>query len=70
MAHISPSKTLEGVIGGLVAAAVVGAVLVAALGRPWLAGLGFGLVLAAPRRRATSPSPCSSARPARRSPAR
>ncbi|MEO5704521.1 MAG: phosphatidate cytidylyltransferase [Candidatus Limnocylindrales bacterium] len=47
MAHISPSKTLEGVIGGLVAAALVGAVLVAALGRPWLAGLGFGLVLAA-----------------------
>ena len=47
MAHISPSKTVEGVIGGLVAAALVGAVLVAALGRPWLAGLGFGLVLAA-----------------------
>jgi phosphatidate cytidylyltransferase len=47
MAHISPSKTIEGVIGGLVAAALVGAVLVAALGRPWLAGLGFGLVLAA-----------------------
>ncbi len=47
MAHISPSKTLEGVAGGLVAAAIVGAVLVAAFGRPWLAGLGFGLVLAA-----------------------
>jgi phosphatidate cytidylyltransferase len=47
MAHISPSKTLEGVVGGLVAAALVGAVLVAALGRPWLAGLGLGLVLAA-----------------------
>lgn len=47
MAHISPSKTLEGVIGGLVAAALIGAVLVAALGRPWLAGLGFGLALAA-----------------------
>lgn len=46
MAHISPSKTLEGVAGGLVAAGIVGAVLVAALGRPWLAGLGFGLVLA------------------------
>lgn len=46
MAHISPSKTLEGVIGGLVASAIVGAVLVAAFGRPWLAGLGFGLVLA------------------------
>src|SRR5204863_2422553 len=47
MAHISPSKTLEGVVGGLVASAIVGAVLVAALGRPWLAGLGFGLALAA-----------------------
>jgi phosphatidate cytidylyltransferase len=46
MAHISPSKTLEGVAGGLAASAIVGAVLVAALGRPWLAGLGFGLVLA------------------------
>jgi phosphatidate cytidylyltransferase len=46
MAHISPSKTLEGVIGGLIVAAIVGAVLVAAVGRPWLAGLGFGLVLA------------------------
>jgi phosphatidate cytidylyltransferase len=47
MAHISPAKTLEGVIGGLVASAIVGAVIVAALGQPWLAGLGFGLVLAA-----------------------
>ena len=47
MAHISPSKTLEGVVGGLVASAIVGAVLVAAFGRPWLAGLGFGLVLGA-----------------------
>ena len=47
MAHISPSKTVEGVVGGLVASAIVGAVLVAALGRPWLAGLGFGLALAA-----------------------
>lgn len=47
MHHISPSKTLEGVIGGMVAAAVVGAVLVAAFGRPWLAGLAFGIVVAA-----------------------
>jgi phosphatidate cytidylyltransferase len=47
MHHISPSKTLEGVVGGLVVAGIVGAVLVAALGRPWLAGLGFGVVLAA-----------------------
>ena len=46
MAHISPSKTIEGVAGGLVAAAIVGAVFVALLGRPWLAGLVFGIVLA------------------------
>jgi phosphatidate cytidylyltransferase len=47
MPHISPSKTLEGVGGGLVAAGFVGAVLVATFGRPWLAGLVFGIVLAA-----------------------
>jgi len=47
MHHISPSKTLEGVGGGLVAAAIVGALFVAAVGRPWLAGLVFGLILAA-----------------------
>ena len=47
MAHISPSKTVEGVVGGAVVAAIVGAVVVAALGRPWPAGLLFGLVLAA-----------------------
>lgn len=47
MHHISPSKTLEGVVGGFAAAALVGAILVAALGRPWLAGLVFGIALAA-----------------------
>ena len=47
MAHISPSKTQEGVIGGLVAAAIVGAVFIAALGRPWPAGLLFGLLVGA-----------------------
>jgi phosphatidate cytidylyltransferase len=47
MAHISPSKTMEGVAGGAVAAAIVGAVLVALLGHSWLAGLGFGLVVGA-----------------------
>lgn len=47
MHHISPKKTIEGVIGGLVAAAIVGAVLVGALGRPVLAGLVLGITLAA-----------------------
>ena len=47
MHHISPSKTLEGVGGGLVASALVSALFVAALGRPWLAGLVFGVLLAA-----------------------
>jgi phosphatidate cytidylyltransferase len=47
MRHISPSKTIEGVVGGAVAAAIVGAILVALLGRPWLAGLGFGLLVGA-----------------------
>jgi phosphatidate cytidylyltransferase len=47
MHHISPSKTLEGVAGGVIAAVVVGAVLVAAFGRPLLAGAFFGLVVGA-----------------------
>jgi phosphatidate cytidylyltransferase len=46
MQHISPSKTLEGVAGGVAAAGVVGALLVGALGRPVLAGLVLGLALA------------------------
>jgi phosphatidate cytidylyltransferase len=46
MRHISPSKTLEGVAGGAAAAAIVGAILVLALGRPVLAGLLLGLALA------------------------
>ncbi len=47
MAHISPSKTMEGVVGGAVAAAIVGAVLMALLGRPWVAGVAFGLLVGA-----------------------
>jgi phosphatidate cytidylyltransferase len=47
MHHISPSKTLEGVGGGLAAAVVVGAVLVAALGRPFFAGAVLGLLVGA-----------------------
>ena len=47
MAHISPSKTVEGVAGGAVAAGIVGALLVSLLGHSWLAGLGFGLLVGA-----------------------
>jgi len=47
MHHISPSKTLEGVAGGLIAAVVVGAVLLVAFGRPFLAGAVLGLVVGA-----------------------
>jgi phosphatidate cytidylyltransferase len=47
MHHISPKKTVEGVAGGLVAALVVGAILVAAFGRPVVAGAIFGLLVGA-----------------------
>jgi phosphatidate cytidylyltransferase len=47
MAHISPAKTQEGVVGGLVAAAIVGAVFTALLGRPWPAGLLMGVLVGA-----------------------
>jgi phosphatidate cytidylyltransferase len=47
MHHISPSKTVEGVAGGLGAAVIVGAVLVGLFGRPLLAGAVLGLVVGA-----------------------
>ena len=47
MSHISPSKTQEGVIGGLVAATIVGALFTALLGRPWPAGLVMGVLVGA-----------------------
>jgi phosphatidate cytidylyltransferase len=43
--HISPGKTLEGVGGGLVAAVVVSALLVAGVGRSPIAGAVLGLVI-------------------------
>jgi phosphatidate cytidylyltransferase len=47
MAHVSPGKTLEGVGGGLVAAAVVASLMVMALGRPVLLAVPFALLTAA-----------------------
>jgi phosphatidate cytidylyltransferase len=43
--HISPGKTLEGVAGGLVAALIIGALLVAGVGHSPLAGAALGLVI-------------------------
>lgn len=47
MAHISPGKTLEGVGGGFVAAVVVAALVVLALGRPVLLAIPFAILTAA-----------------------
>jgi phosphatidate cytidylyltransferase len=47
MAHISPAKTVEGVLGGTAAVTVVSALLVAGLGYSWLAGLALGPIVAA-----------------------
>jgi phosphatidate cytidylyltransferase len=47
MAHISPAKTVEGVVGGTIAVTVVTMLLVAGLGRSWLAGLALGPIIAA-----------------------
>ncbi|HEX9549586.1 MAG TPA: phosphatidate cytidylyltransferase [Candidatus Limnocylindrales bacterium] len=47
MAHISPAKTIEGVIGGTIAVTVVATLLAAALGRPWVAGALLGPIVAA-----------------------
>jgi phosphatidate cytidylyltransferase len=44
--HISPGKTVEGTLGGMIGALVVCALLVAAVGRPPLAGLVLGLAIA------------------------
>ncbi len=47
MTHISPSKTVEGVIGGAAAVTVVSTILVAALGHDWLSGVLLGPIIAA-----------------------
>jgi phosphatidate cytidylyltransferase len=45
LTHISPSKSIEGLIGGLVATTVVTSLMLAALGQNWLGGLVLGPVL-------------------------
>ncbi len=47
MTHISPSKTVEGLIGGTVAVTIVSTIFVAALGQAWQAGVLLGPVIAA-----------------------
>jgi phosphatidate cytidylyltransferase len=47
MAHISPAKTVEGVIGGVVAVTIVTTILVTLIGGSWLAGIILGPVIAA-----------------------
>jgi phosphatidate cytidylyltransferase len=44
--HISPGKTVEGVIGGVVGSAIVCGLLVAAVGRPLAAGVALGVAIA------------------------
>ncbi len=47
MRHISPSKTIEGVVGGTLAVSLLTTVLVAAMGHNWTSGLVLGPVIAA-----------------------
>lgn len=47
MPHISPAKTVEGVVGGAIAAGVVGTLFVVLLGGSAALGLGFGLIVGA-----------------------
>ena len=47
MTHISPAKTVQGVAGGTIAVTIVAALLVAGLGRAWLAGVALGPIVAA-----------------------
>ncbi len=47
MTHISPAKTVEGVIGGTATVTIVTTALVTLLGGPWLVGLLLGPVIAA-----------------------
>jgi phosphatidate cytidylyltransferase len=46
LTHLSPSKTYAGLVGGIVATTVVSTLIVGALGRPPVAGLLLGPILA------------------------
>jgi phosphatidate cytidylyltransferase len=46
LTHISPAKSIEGLIGGIVASTVVTTLMLALLGQNWLGGLLLGPVLA------------------------
>ena len=45
MTHISPAKSVEGLVGGLVATTLVTCLLLAGLGQAWLGGLVLGPLL-------------------------
>jgi phosphatidate cytidylyltransferase len=45
LTHISPSKSIEGLVGGLVATTIVTSVVLAGLGQAWYGGLVLGPVL-------------------------
>lgn len=45
MTHISPAKSIEGLVGGLVATTVVTSLMLAALGQAWLGGLILGPIV-------------------------
>jgi len=45
MTHISPAKSVEGLVGGLIATTIVTCLLLAALGQAWFGGLVLGPIL-------------------------
>jgi len=45
LTHISPSKSIEGVVGGLIATTVVTSLMLAGLGQAWAGGLVLGPLL-------------------------
>jgi phosphatidate cytidylyltransferase len=45
MTHISPAKSVEGLVGGLVATTIVTCLMLAGLGQAWVGGLVLGPIL-------------------------